>query len=184
MKIEALLPKAKTVYTLVGSAVSAIPGMTAFALFPPPLFPDSTIIISGFCAAFFLLVLMHQRYYVPVAGLLLSSFCLLVGYWMLYQLCTVQLPDEVAQVGFGTYEWSLTSEGLKCLHSNYIHHPTNEGLLECAGLLKSYIPRIWTNVSVNIAGVTLIFLLLTASILWTWGWAYLIKQTLLSKLIP
>ncbi len=182
MKIFDILKSYQGIVATIGVA---IPGYSFFTDYAPPLFPNISIITSAICIWVLVLVANSEKPITPSTkkpiiyiGL---SFLLLIVYLIMLRECT--LPNSAGdgrwQIGFGRWEPGLTDPAIAMLKNGDCQD--SEGMLFCSRYEEVSIEKIWKKWSVYAAGISMLFLFLFSSLLWTSAWGALAKKQLSKK---
>ena len=172
-----------------------IPGVSYFANLTPPLFYEIGWITS-FIAAFVAIVIYYYTpqktrkhvslpFLIRKAILFLSlSIVLVIGYSILFSLCTVTITgsNKKIQIGFGKYEWSLTDYGKEKKRTDPMSTP-DQWIME-ETFYKGVAFNYWKPWTVYLSGVLMIAIFLFTFIFWTWGWCLIAKQMALDSQRP
>lgn len=158
-----------------------VPGYSYFTQFAPPLLPTAGLLTSALAVATITVVYLRRKE--PPLPLKLFFFFLvpaivtLVLYIILLEFCTVVDPQESNrfQIGFGSFDWSLTEKGLQWK----LGHPTQtiqEWMLYFHAFKPGGPDLIWKTWTVLLSGALTVVMFVTAFILWTFFWASLAKR--------
>ena len=171
-----------------------VPAFTFFSSFPPPLFPSVSLISAALSSAILLIALAWNpkadgpdqtlpRIVRQGKRFLFWSVPLLIVYILLLQFTTVPIPTEPStrlQIGFGTFDWTLTEAARDWKSSNPSLTVTQMIKYEAA-FTQDRIAILWQMWSVYLAGFLLIVLYFSGFVTWTSGFALLAKQRSISQ---
>lgn len=184
----------KSFYGIAASIGVIIPGFSFFNNYAPPLFTGIAILTVALSVAVIVIIVNNddqikstktvvKKHTSKSIKFLASSFVLILMYLMLMDFTTIvpeDFPEERWQVGFDMEQWSLTPLANSMLLDNSCNQ-NKEALLSCASVQKENVFLIWTKLSVYSAGLILILIFTTASLLWSAGWTYLAKLHLIKN---
>ncbi|MDH5415063.1 MAG: hypothetical protein OEW87_13085 [Flavobacteriaceae bacterium] len=174
---------------IAGSLGVLVPGYAFFTSYPPPLFPEISIVIS---ALSILIIIAAFRYkpkqiaetyglplFVKIAIILIvAALVILVFYVIFLQNWTVLDPQssEVRfQIGFGKCSCGLTEAGLM-LKEKFPNETVRDWMLREAAFRSNGPNIIWKSCAINAAGIILILIYLLGFILWTSGFSLLARH--------
>jgi hypothetical protein len=177
----------KIICSLVASIGVVIPGIGYFTNLTPPLFYEIGWITS-FIAGFVAIVIYYYDpkrrkkqkslpFLIKRAILLLTlSVGLIIGYSILFSLCTVTIvgSNKKIQIGFGKYEWSLTDYGKEKKRTDPLSTP-DQWIME-ETFYKGVAFACWKPWTIYLSGIAMIAIFLFMFIFWTWGWCLIAKQ--------
>lgn len=193
MKVDAESLKTGGQWLGAASGVG-VPAFTFFSSFPPPLFPSVSLISAALSSAILLIALAWNpkadgpdqtlpRIVRQGKRFLFWSVPLLIVYILLLQFTTVPIPTEPStrlQIGFGTFDWTLTEAARDWKSSNPSLTVTQMIKYEAA-FTQDRIAILWQMWSVYLAGFLLIVLYFSGFVTWTSGFALLAKQRSISQ---
>ena len=193
MKVDA--ESLKTGGNWLGAASGVgVPAFTFFSSFPPPLFPSVSLISAALSGAILIITLACNskadgpdqtlpRIVKQSKRFLLFSVPLIVLYILLLQFTTVPIPIEPStrlQIGFGTFDWTLTKAAGEWMNSSSSMTPI-QMIKNEAAFTQDRIAILWQTWSVYVAGFLLIALYFAGFVTWTKGFALLVKHRSISK---
>ncbi len=188
MKVDAESLKTGGQWLGAASGVG-VPAFTFFSSFPPPLFPSVSLISAALSGAILLIALAWNpkadgpdqtlpRIVRQGKRFLFWSVPLLIVYILLLQFTTVPIPTEPStrlQIGFGTFDWTLT-EAARDWKSSNPSLTVTQMIKKEAAFTQDRIAILWQTWSVYLAGFLLIVLYFSGFVTWTSGFALLAKQ--------
>jgi hypothetical protein len=171
-----------------------VPGYTFFTNYPPPIFPEISILTSVLSAAVIYITLTinsktpngEKRYEHLIQWSLLllgAAFCCLTVYVLLLRYCTVLEPQHYLQrfqIGFWKFNWSLTEVGLHLKH-NMPFAPLEDWMLREGAFRQGGPEIIWQPWSVITAGCAQLMTYMAGFVLWTAGFSVLARHLQQSK---
>lgn len=175
----AYIKSLKSLSGLVAIAGVAVPAITFFTGLDAPLLPASGLIAAAVATAALIFagtgcIAMPELRRIGRRRLVIGIL-LVVIYVVMYDWTTVSNPQTSSrfQVGFGLATSSLTDSAQVVVAR---HNPTKRQLMgRMGGFQPGGVYRIWHRASVYIAGVSLIFLSLTATAQWCGAWGYIAR---------
>jgi hypothetical protein len=175
----------KNLSTLTAAIISLLPGLSYFVHYAPPLFTPTALFSSGLGLAVFVAVFSSKQRRnesvrrgsrAIVAAVLLASI-----YGILFSQLTVGVPEgsesthQGYQIGFGTYDFSLTPAARDKKREYDLRTP-EELMLAFGGYEQGATNLIWYPWTIVSAGILLIFLFVSIFLLWAYGLASLARS--------
>lgn len=171
-----------------------VPAFTFFSSFPPPLFPSVSLISAALSGAILFITLACNskadgpdptlpRIVKQGKRFLFFSVPLIVVYILLLQFTTVPIPTDPStrlQIGFGTFDWTLTEAAREWMNSSSSMTPI-QMIKNEAAFTQDRIAILWHTWSVYVAGFLLIALYFAGFVTWTRGFALLAKHRSIRK---
>jgi len=169
-----------------------VPAFSIFTIYSPPFFKGASLLTTAIAA----IIIIVTFYYDPspkknprakfpyLVRLSLIAFAiffvLLIVYFVLFDLCTVETPGgtERFQIGFGQYDWGLTNTGLEVKAK--FPDKTPQYWMMYGAWFRSGGPNVlWKTWTIYLSGIIMILVFVLTFVLWTFGWALLAKQKLI-----
>lgn len=181
------LKSLKTLFLLAGSLGSLLPGFAFFLDLSPPLLPEAKLLPAIAAAAVAIAFVWprkrresgehYKQELLRASATVLASLLVVVIYIASYRLTTVSPPVPPPTI---TCQTGLSLNHLTESARRFIErHPAlanpQDLMLAYAAFAGCRTDLIWKRWSISVAGVTLIMLFLTASILWAFGFAWLAR---------
>jgi len=164
-------------YAFPGSGV-LFPIVLYILKFSPPFLSPLPVIVAPL-SSILLIIIVFNHYSQKVRQLRKKVFIFfvllmltLLIFLLLFNMCTVVDPwgESRFQIGFDSFDWSLTERGLKWKKEN----PTQsiEDWMLSFGAFREGGPHIiWTPTSIYAAGFTLNIVYILFFVCWTYFWA-------------
>lgn len=168
----------------------AIPAISFFKQYAPPLFEASSLLTAAIAGA----VIIFTYYYEPrvewpdtdkkklirqARKALIAAVLLLITYMVMLKVCTVADPpaDPVAryQIGFWTFDWSLNDDG-RYLKQKHPGASPRDLMDYGVAFSKDGPAKIWEFWTILASGILMILVFLLTFILWVFGWSLLAKR--------
>jgi len=169
-----------------------IPAFSIFTNYSPPFFKGASLLTTAIAA----IIIIVGFFYDPspkkntglphLVRLSLKIFviflALLIVYFVLFDLCTVETPDgaERFQIGFGKYDWGLTNKGLE-IKAKFPDKTIQDWMMYGAWFRSGGPNVLWKTWTVYLSGIIIILVFVLTFVLWTFGWTLLAKQKLINK---
>lgn len=177
----------KTLFLLAASLGSLLPGFAFFLDFSPPLLPEVKLLTALAAAAVAIAFVWPQkrledgkrykRELSRAASLILVSLLFVLFYIASYRFTTVSPPVPpptiTCQAGLGLAYLTENAKQFIELHPALAN--PQDLMLAYAAFAGCRTDLIWERWSILVAGVTVVMLFLTASILWAFGFAWLAR---------
>ena len=169
-----------------------IPAFSIFTNYSPSFFKGASLLTAAIAA----IIIIVGFYYEPspkkkntrlphLVRLSLKIFviflALLIVYFVLFDLCTVETPDgaERFQIGFGKYDWGLTNKGLE-VKAKFPDNPPQYWLMYGAWFRSGGPNVLWKTWTIYLSGIMITLVFVLTFVLWTFGWTLLSKQKLIT----
>lgn len=168
-----------------------VPAFSIFTNYSPPLFKGASLLTAAIAT----IIIIVTFYYDPSPKkkrtklphlvrlslkVFVIFFALLIVYFVLFDLCTVETPGgtERFQIGFGKYDWGLTKTGLEVKAK--FPDKTLQHWMMYDDWFRSGGPNVlWKTWTIYLSGIIMILVFVLTFVLWTFGWALLAKQKLI-----
>lgn len=187
----------KSIYGLASSLAVIIPGILFFADYSPPLFGTGIWILVTSLSIFLIIIFLNQNINNKNKVIQRSILCIVLSlilfsvYFVLFDFSTATIASdnqkEVYQVGFGTFDWTLTKYGIDSKNRWEARKQTpitNTELVKTKPG-KENITKLWKSWSYYSAGFLLIIIYILSVLFWIYGWCYIANtQVLESKQSP
>lgn len=173
----------------------AVPGLSFFTLYAPPLFEGASILTTAIAGAVIILTYYYEPRVVPpdtiekklvrrARNVIVIALLLLGVYMMMLKICTVADPPAKPitryQIGFWTWDWSLNDDG-KFLSKQRPGSTPHELMDYGVAFSKDGPAKVWKFWTILLAGTLMILIFLLTFVLWVFGWSLLAKRKALDE---